>query len=132
MLLHSPRCTSLDSDPSLKLQHTLTQQISEQRFKALYDRLDPSTQQEDSRLCHGEACWYCAWLKAISTVPELSIPSDKMLVIALRLFLGIPFQKEVKDYPICRKRIDDFNVQHMLLHCNTEQRKPSCNVMMCY
>ena len=34
-----------------------------------------------------------AWLKAISTVPELSIPSDKMAVIALRLFLGIPLQK---------------------------------------
>ena len=49
----------LDSDPSLKLQHTLTQQLSEQRFKALYDRLDPSTQQEDSRLCHGEAWWWC-------------------------------------------------------------------------
>ena len=31
----------LDSDPSLKLQHTLTQQLSEQRFKALHDSLDP-------------------------------------------------------------------------------------------
>ena len=31
----------LDSDPSLKLQHTLTQQLSEQRLKALYDKLDP-------------------------------------------------------------------------------------------
>ena len=29
------------------------------------------------------------WLKAIPTEPKLSIPSDKM-VIALRLFLGIP------------------------------------------
>ena len=55
------------------------------------------------------------------TVLELSIPSDKMVVIALRLFLGIPFQKgsEVKECPICRKRIDDFNV-HMLL-CSTKK-----------
>ena len=51
-----------------------------------------------------------AWLKAIPTVSELSMPSDKM-VIALRLFLGIPLQKEVKQCPICRKRIDDFNVK---------------------
>ena len=56
-----------------------------------------------------------AWLKAIPTVPELSIPSDKMAVIALRLFLGIPLQKkEVKECPICRKRIDDFNAPHTL------------------
>ena len=59
-----------------------------------------------------------AWLKAIPTVPELSISSDKM-VIALRLFLGIPFQKDVKDCPVCNKRIDDFNV-HMLL-CSTKK-----------
>ena len=39
------------------------------------------------------------WLKAIPTVPELSIPSDKMAVIALRLFLGIPLQKEMKECP---------------------------------
>ena len=28
------------------------------------------------------------WLKAIHTVPELSIPSDKMVVIALRGYSG--------------------------------------------
>ena len=49
---------------------------------------------------------------------KLFIPSDKM-VIALRLFLGIPLQKDVKECPICRKRIDDFNV-HMLI-CNTKK-----------
>ena len=38
-----------------------------------------------------------------------------MAVIALRLFLGIPMQKEVKECPICKKRIDDFNV-HMPLY----------------
>ena len=59
-----------------------------------------------------------AWLKAIPTEPKLSIPSDKM-VIALRLFLGIPLQKDVKECPICRKRIDDFNV-HMLI-CSTKK-----------
>ena len=40
-----------------------------------------------------------AWLKAIPTEPKLSIPSDKM-VIALRLLLGIPLQKDVKECPI--------------------------------
>ena len=33
--------------------------------------------------------------------------------------MGIPFQKDVKDCPICRKRIDDFNV-HILL-CSTKK-----------
>ena len=37
-----------------------------------------------------------AWLKAIPTDPKLSIPSGK-IIIALRLFLGIPLQKDVKD-----------------------------------
>ena len=37
-----------------------------------------------------------AWLITIPTEPKLSIPSDKM-VIALRLFLGIPLQKDVKE-----------------------------------
>ena len=46
-----------------------------------------------------------AWLKAIPTEPKLSILSDKM-VIALRLFLRIPLQKDVKECPICRKRKD--------------------------
>ena len=41
-----------------------------------------------------------AWLKVIPAEPKLSIPSDKM-VIALRLFLGIPLQKDVKECPIC-------------------------------
>ena len=46
-----------------------------------------------------------AWLKAIPTEPMLSISSDKM-VIALRLFLGIPLQKDVKECPIIRKKED--------------------------
>ena len=67
-----------------------------------------------------------AWLKAIPTEPKLSIPSDKM-VIALRLFLGIPLQKDVKECPICRKKkIDDCNA-HMLI-CST--KKSSCNNVM--
>ena len=37
------------------------------------------------------------------------------MIIALRLFLGIPLQKNVNECPICRKRIDDFNV-HMLIY----------------
>ena len=60
-----------------------------------------------------------AWLKAIPSEPKLSIPSDKM-VIGLRLFLGIPLQKDVKECPICRKKkIDDFKV-HMLI-CSTKK-----------
>ena len=81
----SPRCTFFDSDISLKLQHTLTQQLSEQRFKALYDNLDPLSRRiVDSAM---EKHAGSAWLKAIPTVPEHSIPSDKMVVIALRHFL---------------------------------------------
>ena len=41
------------------------------------------------------------------------------MVIALRLFLGVPLQKDVKECPICRKRIDNFNV-HMLI-CDTKK-----------
>ena len=52
------------------------------------------------------------------TEPKLSIPSDKM-VITLRLLLGIPLQKDVKECPICRKKIDDFNV-HILI-CSTKK-----------
>ena len=59
-----------------------------------------------------------AWLKAIPTEPKLLIPNDKM-IIALRLFLGIPLQKDVKECPICRKKIDNFNV-HMLI-CSTKK-----------
>ena len=51
-------------------------------------------------------------------IPKLSIPSDKK-IIALRLFLGIPLQKDVKECPICRRKIDDFNV-HMLI-CSTKK-----------
>ena len=65
-----------------------------------------------------------AWHKVIPTEPRLSILSDKM-VIALRLFLGIPLQKDVKECPICRKRIDDFNV-HMLI-CNTKKSLMQCH-----
>ena len=81
----------IDSDPSLKLQHTLTQQLSEQRFKALYERLDPPSRRIVDSAMEKHAGG--AWLKAIPTVPELSIPSDKMAVIALRLFLGIPISE---------------------------------------
>ena len=60
-----------------------------------------------------------AWLKGIPTQsPSSPSPSDKM-VIALRLFLGVPLQKDVKECPICRKRIDDFNA-HMLI-CSTKK-----------
>ena len=59
-----------------------------------------------------------------STEPKLSIPSDKM-VIALRLFLGIPLQKDEEECPICRKRIDDFNV-HMLI-CSTKKSLMQCH-----
>ena len=41
------------------------------------------------------------------------------MVITLRLFLGIPLQKDVKECPIYRKKIGDFNV-HMLI-CSTEK-----------
>ena len=72
---------TLDSDSSLKLQHTLTkQQLSEQRLKALYDKLDPPSKRIVDSAMEKHAG---AWLKAIPTVPELSISSDKM-VIALR------------------------------------------------
>ena len=79
----SPRCTFLDSDPSSQeLQHILAQQLSEQRFKALYDRLDPPSRRIVDSAMEKHAG---AWLKAIPhTVPELSIFSDKMAVIALR------------------------------------------------
>ena len=60
-----------------------------------------------------------AWLKAIPTEPKLSIPSDKM-VIALRLSHGNPTAEDVKECPVCRKKIDDFNV-HMLI-CNRTKK----------
>ena len=61
----------LDSDPSLKLQHTLTQQLSEQRFKALYDRLDLHSRRIVDSAMKKHAG---AWLKANPhTVPELSV-----------------------------------------------------------
>ena len=56
--------------------------------------------------------------------PSPPFPSDKM-VIALRLFLGIPLQKDVKECPICRKRIDGFNV-HMLI-CSTKKSLIQCH-----
>ena len=116
---------TLDSDSSLKLQHTLTQQPSEQRFKALYDKLDPPSSKRivDSAM---EKHAGCAWLKAIPTVPELSIPSDKTAVIVLRGYsCGNPLKKEVKECPTCNKRIDDFNV-HMLL-CSTKKALMQCH-----
>ena len=39
--------------------------------------------------------------------------------------MGIPLQKDVKECPICRKRIDDFNV-HMLI-CNTKKSLMQCH-----
>ena len=105
----------LDGDPGLKLQHTLAEQVASESFKQLYNSLDSTNKRivDSSMEKHAGA-----WLKAIPTEPKLSIPSDKM-VIALRLFLGIPLQKDVKECPICRKKIDDFNV-HMLI-CSTKK-----------
>ena len=93
----------LNGDPGLKLQHTLAEQVASESFKQLYNSLDPT----NKRLVNSSMEKYagCAWLKAIPTEPKLSIPSDKM-VIALRLFLGIPLQKDVKECPICRKKED--------------------------
>ena len=105
----------LDGDPGLKLQHTLAEQVASESFKQIYNSLDPTNKRvvDSSMEKHT-----VAWLKAIPTEPKLSIPSDKM-VIALRLFLGITLQKDVKECPICRKKIDDFNV-HMLI-CSTKK-----------
>ena len=62
MMLSLPKMHILDSDPSLKLQHTLTQQqLSEQRFKALYDRLDPPSRRIVDSAMEKHAG---AWLKA--------------------------------------------------------------------
>ena len=86
----------LDGDPGLKLQHILAEQVASESFKQLYNSLDPSNKRivDSSMEKHAGA-----WLKAIPTETKLSIPSDKM-VIALRLFLGIPLQKkDVKEYP---------------------------------
>ena len=40
--------------------------------------------------------------------------------------MGIPLQKEVKECPICRKRIDGFNFQHILL-CSTKKALIQCH-----
>ena len=105
----------LDGDPGIKLQHAFAEQIAKESFKQLYNCLDTTNKRivDSSMEKHAGA-----WLRAIPTEPKLSIPSDKM-IIALRLFLGIPLQKNVKECPICRKRIDDFNV-HMLI-CSTKK-----------
>ena len=93
----------------------LLNRLQVSQFKQLYSSLDPTNKRivDSSMEKHAGA-----WLKAIPTEPNLSIPSDKM-VMALRLFLGIPLQKDVKECPICRKRIDDFNV--LMLICSTKK-----------
>ena len=112
----------LDGDPGLKLQHTLAEQVASESFKQLYNSLDPTSKRTADTSMEKHAG---AWLKVIPTEPKLSILSDKM-IIALRLFLGVSLQKDMKECPICRKKIDDFNV-HMLI-CST--KKFSSNVMM--
>ena len=77
---------SLDDDPGLKLQHTLAEQVASESFKQLYNSLGSTNKRIMNSTMEKHAG---AWLKAIPTEPKLSIPSDKM-VIALRLFLGIP------------------------------------------
>ena len=105
----------LDGNPGLKLQHTLAEQVTSESFTQLYNSLaQPNKRIVDSSMEKHAG----TWLKAIPTEQKLSISSDKM-IIALRLFLGIPLQKDVKECPICRKRIDDFNV-HMLI-CSTKK-----------
>ena len=94
----------LDGDPGLKLQHTLAEQVASESFKQLYNSLDSTNKRiMDSSSIEKHAGG--TWLKAIPTEPKLSIPSDKM-VITLRLFLGIPLQKDVKECPISRKKED--------------------------
>ena len=90
--------------------------MASESFKQLYNSLDPTNKRivDSSMKKHAG----CAWLKAIPTEPKLSIPSDKM-VVALRLFLGITLQKDVKECPTHRKKVDDFNV-HMLI-CSTKK-----------
>ena len=39
--------------------------------------------------------------------------------------MGIPLQKDVKECPICRKRVDDFNA-HMLI-CSTKKSLMQCH-----
>ena len=59
----------LDSDPSLKFQHTLTQQLTEQRSKSLYDSLDPppsrrrivdSAMEKHAEWCLAQGDTYCS------------------------------------------------------------------------
>ena len=87
----------MDGNPGLKLQCTLAEQVPSESFKQLYNSLDPTNKSivDSSMEKHAGA-----WLRAIPIEPKLSIPSDKM-VTALRLFLGIPLQKDVKECPIC-------------------------------
>lgn len=58
------------------------------------------------------------WLEAIPTTPELSIRGSTM-VVALRLFLGIPFFKVVNLCFYCGKTFEDYN-QHTPI-CGTEK-----------
>mgnify|MGYP004571413945 CR=1 FL=1 len=105
----------LDGDPGLKLQLTLAEQVASEFLKQLYNSLDSTNKRTVDSSMEKHAG---AWLKAIPTEPKLSIPSDKT-VIVLRLLLGIPLQKDVKECPICRKKAGDFNV-HMLI-CSTKK-----------
>ena len=77
----------LDGNPGLKLQHTLAEQVASEPFKQHNSSLDSTNKRAVDSIMEKHAG--NAWLKAIPTEPKLSIPSGKM-VIALRLFLGIP------------------------------------------
>ena len=39
--------------------------------------------------------------------------------------MGIPLQKEVKECPVCNKRIDDFNINMLL--CSTKKAFMQCH-----
>lgn len=105
----------LESDPNLKLQHTLVELVTCKRVKDTLEHLDPVNKRIVDSTSYKHAS---SWLTAIPTTQELSMSPEKM-VIALRLFLSIPLQKGVEECPICKKRIEDFN-SHMLI-CSTKK-----------
>lgn len=102
----------LNSDPTLRLQHLLVEQTNSARFKKAVKSLSnlQKTIINSTHDTHANG-----WLSAYPTVPELRIQPDKM-VIALRLFLNIPFYEDVYSCNSCGAKIDDYN-QHALI-CN--------------
>ena len=102
----------LNSDPTPRLQHLLVEQTSSERFKAAFRQLSP----QHKVIVESTLNTYASgWLTTIPSVPELRIPRDKM-VIALRLFLSIPFYEDVFSCKSCGDKIEDYN-QHVLI-CN--------------